>query len=148
LRMQEGALGLSEIADPKLINCVSGEGPSMREVRLLRAESIGVAESLKQIRRSRLEPGKRLCIEGVIKVVVEAQVLLVVNPVVQFHRELVSMRIFIRNGTKDVVATGGEIGAVRVCIRTRDVTLQDVGCSRVEAIRRNLVAGESLGVRN
>src|SRR5258708_4299710 len=58
----------------------------------------------------------------------------------------VGMRIVIGNGLKDVSATGREIGAGSVGVRTRHVAFHEVDCDRVEAAGRNYAAGKKRSV--
>ena len=118
----------------------------MGNVNLLRAGGVVVAESLKQIRGSCLESCKRLRVERVVEVVVDAQILLLVDPVVQFHGELVGVRTLIGNGLEDIGATWREIGALGVRVRTGDVAFHEVNCDGVQAVRRNYASGKKCTV--
>ncbi len=91
LRVKECALRLAEIAKPQFVYYNRADGPGMRNIDLLRASSVVVAKSLKQVWRSCLESCKWLCVERIVEVVVDTEILFVVDLVVQFQRELVGM---------------------------------------------------------
>src|SRR5438105_6034001 len=101
--MQKRGLRLTEISDPSFVDRRRTDGPGVRQVHLLRAGGIVVAEAWQQIGRGGLKPGERLPIEGVVEIVVETQVLLIVDSMIDLYRELIFMRIIVRNGTEEAV---------------------------------------------
>ena len=82
LGVKECSLRLAEIAKPQFVYYNRVDGPGMRNINLLRASGVVIAESLQQIWGRRLESCKRLRVERIVEVVVDVQILLVVDPVV------------------------------------------------------------------
>jgi len=144
--MEECALRLAEIAKPQLVYYNRADGPGMRNINLLRASGVVVAKPLKQVWRSGLESCKWLCVERIVEVIVDAQILFVADLVVQFQRELVGMRIVIGDGTEGISSTGREIRAGGVGIRAGHITLHYVDCDRVQTGCRNYAAGKKRSV--
>ena len=97
----------------------------MREIDLLRAERVVIAETLHQVGCCRLKAGKRLCVKRVIEVVVRREALLVGQPMIDLEGELIGMGILIRNGSELIVRIG-ETGTVRIGVRTGHKMIHDV----------------------
>ena len=66
--MQKRALRLTEISDPSFVDRRRTDGPGVRQVHLLRAGGIVVAEAWQQIGRGGLKPGERVIINGLQQV--------------------------------------------------------------------------------
>jgi hypothetical protein len=141
LGMQKGALGFPEISHTGFIDGRRADGPDVREVDLLRASSVVVAESGQKIWRGRLKSGKRLPVEGIVEIIVEIKILFVINPVVYFYCELVRVRVLIGNRAKKII----DIAWVRstgIGVGTGHEVLQYGHSRRVETVGGNHVGGK------
>ena len=90
-------MGLTEVGKADFVYRAVVNGPGVAEVCLLRAGGIVVTESRKQVWCCRLKLCKWLRVEGVIEIVVAAEVLPVVNPVVNSHCKLILVGTFVGN---------------------------------------------------
>jgi len=146
LWVEECPLRLAEIAKPQFVYYQRADGPSMRNIDLLRTSGVAIAEPLKQIWGGCLESCKRLCVERIVEVIVDTQILFVTDLVVKFQRELVGMGMVIGDGTEGIGSTGREVRTVGVGIRAGHITLHYVDCDGVQATRRNYTAGKKRSV--
>ena len=124
-------LALAVVVETKLVHSAVADCPSMGNVPLLNALRNNAAET-GDIRASKFEVGKRLQCVSVVKIVIEAQILFVIDSVVYLNRELVAAYRHGGNGRDQIAAVAG-IGN----------KLQQIHCCRVQAGKRDLVSWEN-----
>jgi len=129
LRMLEGSLRLTIVIEAEFVDGAVGDGPGMSEVPLLEALGHDAAKPW-DIGASQLEKRERLHCAVIIEIVIDAQVLLIGEPVVDFDGELIPSDGF-----------GGNRGdrAVGACGRNE---LEQVDCCRIHASKGNLTVGK------
>src|SRR6478752_2260501 len=98
LRMQKCPLALAEIAEAEFVDCTVTQSPGMAEVDLLNALLSAGSES-RDIGATGFEFGESIKGRVLSEVVISAELLLGIDPVVQAHSELVR-----------VIATDGNSG--------------------------------------
>src|ERR1700690_297444 len=110
----------------------------MRDVHLLRARCIVVAEAGQQIGVGRLKSGKGLLVGGIVEVVIDAQVLLFIDLVVNLRGNLVGTGMVVWNSSENVLGVR-KIRAIRVGVRTGHIAVQKVRGYWIETIAGNYV---------
>src|ERR1700689_4267309 len=134
LRVLERALALAVVVEMKFVDRVVAERPGVGNIPLLKAFSDDTAEA-RDVGAGQFEERKRLQRAVVVKVVVDAEVLLVSQPVIDLHCEVVAALGLRRNGFDGVAA-----------IARSGHELHQINGRRIQAGKRNLVVRENARV--
>src|ERR1700678_270460 len=128
--MLKRLLPFAVVIETEFIHCAVANSEGVSNVPLLKAFRDNVSEP-GEIRAGEFKVGERVQRSVVIEIVIDAQVLFIIDPVVNLDRKLVPAYRLGGNGTDQ-----------RTVVRGRRDALKEINCRRVHTGKRDLTVGE------